>query len=462
MENSAITLPKLELEDVKLRNRITTRLSSVVLNEEHQEHLREVFLNEMAKGLAGKPTDPSSLFMEDTYLPALPNGEEDGQFLALDLGGTNLRVLLVTLKAGQVTDEILEYYAIPEPIRYGHGCDLFDFLAASIHSFLKKRNLLVNSYNLGFAFSFPIRHVNLKSGVLIKWSKSFNCPGVVGEDVVKLLEDALKRKHLPNVKVVAILNDTTGTMVRGAYLDHECAMGLVLGTGSNCCYVEKAENFHKATINYHGETMKVVNIEWGAFGDNGVLNFMKTQWDIAVDSKSLLVGAFTFEKYFGGKCLGDLVREALVTLAEEGLFCTGPSETLRTKGSLPSSNVSILDGELLTGELGRTKDILKSLGLCFTEKDLHVAQYVAALFSYRGVLLISVLTAALLEKMSRPHVVVAVDGSLYELHPRFRPLMVHFLTQMAPHHTFDLRLSRDGSGKGAALVAAIATRCGVV
>lgn len=37
----------------------------------------------------------------------------------------------------------------------------------------------------------------------------------------------------------------------------------------------------------------IVDIEWGAFGDNGVLDFIKTSWDRAVDSKSLLVKSFT-------------------------------------------------------------------------------------------------------------------------------------------------------------------------
>lgn len=61
-------------------------------------------------------------------------------------------------------------------------------------------------------------------------------------------------------------------------------------------------------------------------------------------NQSYALSGDRFEKYFGGKCLGDLVREALVTLADEGLFCSGPSETLRTVGALPTSKISILDG----------------------------------------------------------------------------------------------------------------------
>lgn len=31
----------------------------------------------------------------------------------------------------------------------------------------------------------------------------------------------------------------------------------------------------------------IVNTEWGAFGDNGVLDFVRTDYDEQVDSKSL-------------------------------------------------------------------------------------------------------------------------------------------------------------------------------
>lgn len=33
-------------------------------------------------------------------------------------------------------------------------------------------------------------------GRLLNWSKGFNCPGVVGKDVVKLLQDAICRRRV--------------------------------------------------------------------------------------------------------------------------------------------------------------------------------------------------------------------------------------------------------------------------
>lgn len=59
------------------------------------------------------------------FLPALPRhpdlcSTERGDFLALDLGGTHFRVLLVRLAAGsvQITNEV---YSIPECVAQGSG-----------------------------------------------------------------------------------------------------------------------------------------------------------------------------------------------------------------------------------------------------------------------------------------------------------------------------------------------------
>ena len=47
---------------------------------------------------------------------------------------------------------------------------------------------------LGFTFSFPCTQKGLASATLVTWTKGFDCDGVVGEDVVKLLQDAINRR----------------------------------------------------------------------------------------------------------------------------------------------------------------------------------------------------------------------------------------------------------------------------
>lgn len=50
-----------------------------------------------------------------------------------------------------------------------------------------------------------------------------------------------------NVDVVAILNDSTGTLLKGAYLDPDCAIGMIFGSGFNACYIEQVDRIPKLT-----------------------------------------------------------------------------------------------------------------------------------------------------------------------------------------------------------------------
>lgn len=47
---------------------------------------------------------------------------------------------------------------------------------------------------LGFTFSFPLQQLGLTKGILSRWTKGFNCEGVEGEDVVRLLKEAIARR----------------------------------------------------------------------------------------------------------------------------------------------------------------------------------------------------------------------------------------------------------------------------
>ena len=48
--------------------------------------------------------------------------------------------------------------------------------------------------SLGFTFSFPCKQEGLASARLSVWTKGFSCSGVVNEDVVKLLQEAIDEK----------------------------------------------------------------------------------------------------------------------------------------------------------------------------------------------------------------------------------------------------------------------------
>ena len=52
----------------------------------------------------------------------------------------------------------------------------------------------------------------------------------------------------------------------------------------------------------------VVNTEWGAFGDQGELDYIVTQWDRKVDEGSINPGKQIFEKMISGMYMGEVKK----------------------------------------------------------------------------------------------------------------------------------------------------------
>jgi len=436
------------IKDEALKAQVVHILSPLVIDKEKCGKLLDVFESELDKGLeyglAG-----SSLQMENTFIPELLDGSEQGRYLALDLGGTNFRVILLELENGKIINETIEYYSVAESLRLGPGVNLFNFLAESIKDFIDKRDLAsIKRMPLGFTFSFPMTQTALDVGHLVNWTKSFNCPGVIGEDVVAMLNVALDRVGVKNVAVVAILNDTTGTLVAGAHDSPDCAIGLILGTGTNASYIEKADRvirWGEGTTREDNVEQVVMDPETGAFGDNGCIDFVKTEWDRQLDLGSLLPGSFTFEKYFAGKYLGELARIVFTSVMEQ--IRQRIPESLLVIGSLTTKDVS---------------DILESSGkqeMVSDETSHAILKHICGILSERAAILVAFTIATFLNRMSRAHTVIAVTGSLYKLHPCLASRLEEH-TRRLTKYNFTFQLCDDGSGKGAGLVAAIAQRLG--
>ena len=81
-------------------------------------------------------------------------------------------------------------HQVSQDLMNGPGENLFDFMADKLREFLVDHDLLDRSHHLGFTFSFPTVQHSLASAHLATWTKGFVCEGVVGQDVVALLESA--------------------------------------------------------------------------------------------------------------------------------------------------------------------------------------------------------------------------------------------------------------------------------
>ena len=135
--------------------------------------------------------------MLPTYVRDVPNGSEEGDYFALDLGGTNFRALHVQIRGGKVTSSH-ETYPVAEHLMTGNGYDLFEFIAEKLAEFVKQK-LGADTRKIsavGFTFSFPVDQKSLYSGTLIRWTKGYSAKNVEGEDVVALLNQAIKKRNV--------------------------------------------------------------------------------------------------------------------------------------------------------------------------------------------------------------------------------------------------------------------------
>ncbi|XP_063709782.1 hexokinase type 2 isoform X2 [Culicoides brevitarsis] len=451
---------KIQSTEYKVSDEIKQKCEELILTDEKMKKLMEKFLHEIERGLSKKTHPEADIKCFVTYVQDLPNGTERGKFLALDLGGTNFRVLLIHLKGEHDFEMQSKIYAIPQSIMLGSGQQLFDHIAECLSNFMKEHEVYNERLPLGFTFSFPLRQLGLTKGLLVRWTKGFNCDGVVNEDVVQLLKDAIARRGDVEIAVMAILNDSTGTLMSCAHKKHNCKIGIIIGTGSNACYVERVSNAEMFDGPSNGKEHVLINTEWGAFGDNGALDFIRTQYDREIDEHSINPGKQLQEKMISGMYMGELARLVMVRFTQEGLLFGGQgSDVLFKRGQFFTKYVSEIETDK-PGQYSYCMDVLEEIGLEHaTPQDCANVRYICERVSSRAAHLVSAGIASLINKMDEKSVTVGVDGSVYRFHPKFHDLMVNKIRQFVkPDIQFDLMLSEDGSGRGAALVAAVACR----
>ncbi|XP_052772020.1 hexokinase-2-like isoform X2 [Mya arenaria] len=417
---------------------------------------------EMNNGLSANYNLKADIKMFPTFVRALPDGTEKGKFLALDLGGTNFRVLMVMINERDV-DIQSQTYLIPQRIMLGTGIQLFDHIADCICRFIRDHDLKNETLPLGFTFSFPCKQEGLAKARLSKWTKGFRCEGVVNEDICVLLHEAMKRKNTTSVdvEVMAVVNDAVGTLMSAAHTDRNCEVGLILGTGCNACYMESLENVGLWEGDFEEPSQVLINTEWGAFGDNGCLDFIRTEYDRELDTYSINPGKQIYEKMISGMYMGEIVRLALERLSMEGLLFESADRDceLFHKGRFFTKYVSEIESDH-DDFFRNVKQVLEEIGVTnYTSEDCKIVKYICTLVSARAAFLSSAGLATIINKLEKPEITIAVDGSLYRFHPRFHNLMVLKIQELVkPGLKFKLQLSHDGSGKGAALVAAVAIR----
>lgn len=416
-------------------------------SDDQLQLMKARFLEDMSKGWehgkgAGCPPGISSLKMLTSHVNSLPDGTQEGTFYALDLGGTNLRVLRVELRKGEKAEVAEHRKPIKEELMSAAatGVELFDFIADTAKELTDKFGEK-EKRPAGFTFSFPMSQSSVKQGRLVEWTKGFETKGVVGEDPAALLEASFEALGVP-LTVVALCNDTVGTLMTCAYQFDGCPtsrIGVILGTGTNAAYQDPALGG------------LVVNIEWGAFDKE----LMRSSFDEEVDRKSPNKGKQFFEKMISGMYLGELTRlAALEVLGEEA--CEKVKDTSST--FLTADVGAILDGKLVEGIPSDQAEVLRRVGSVVLDRAaLLTSVALAAVADKIGVFKKTSSTGEERRGSNGQKLTIGFDGSLYtkghEFEKRLQKQMARVMGQAQAQMVHTVH-SEDGSGVGAALVAA--------
>lgn len=471
----------------KLMSEVDKIVKEFTVDEALLKELTDYFIESIESGLAQDSQEKSkALPMIPTYVTRIPTGRENGTFLAADLGGTNFRVCSVNL-SGDSTFALEQSKAkIPEDLLDGTSEELFSYLAKKIKQFVERHHAdqvstdAEKHLKLGFTFSYPVNQTALDAGTLIRWTKGFKIQDVVGKDVVQLLQNELEKQNVP-VKVVALANDTVGTLLSHAYAtgaspngrQGDSVIGAIFGTGTNGCYLEPLDEIKKLDpelvkeLKDKGETHMVVNTEWGSF-DNELKHLPNTVYDQNIDKVSSNPGFHMFEKRVSGMFMGEILRQVLVQLHSTGAaFQQYPTterlpHRLRTPFELDSEVLSHIEIDDSSNLKETELSLLQALRLPTTEDERDAIQRIVRAISRRSAYLAAVPLAAILIRTKalegyHKEVEIGVDGSVVEYYPGFRSMIRHALA-LSPLGTDGERkvhicIAKDGSGVGAALCA---------
>nr|P50506.1 RecName: Full=Hexokinase [Schwanniomyces occidentalis]AAB34892.1 hexokinase [Schwanniomyces occidentalis] len=428
------------------------------------ETLRKItdhFISELEKGLSKQG---GNIPMIPGWVMDFPTGKEMGDYLAIDLGGTNLRVVLVKLGGNRDFDTTQSKFALPENMRTAKSEELWEFIAECLQKFVEEefRNGVLSNLPLGFTFSYPASQGSINEGYLQRWTKGFDIEGVEGHDVVPMLQAAIEKRKVP-IEVVALINDTTGTLVASMYTDPEAKMGLFSGTGCNGAYYDVVDNIPKlegkVPDDIKSSSPMAINCEYGAF-DNEHIILPRTKYDIQIDEESPRPGQQAFEKMISGYYLGEVLRLILLDLTSKQLiFKDQDLSKLQVPFILDTSIPARIEEDPFEN-LSDVQELFQEiLGIQTTSPERKIIRRLAELIGERSARLSICGIAAICKKRGYKTAHCAADGSVYNKYPGFKERAAKGLRDIFQWESEEDPIvivpAEDGLGAGAAIIAAL-------
>lgn len=239
----------------------------------------------------------------------LPTGRETGNYVVIDLGGSTLRIAVISFE-----DEQGEVSNLPECLKTcpdgqfsrhdrvkivvfkqwnidngnkAVNTEFFSYIASKLKETLQEQTLLqlLESIVVGVTWSFPLEEISYNSAKIMLMGKGYELASdLEGADLKNILESAALETQGLRIQIEAIVNDSLTVYAAGKYYDPETQLALVLGTGFNMCYqLEPSKEFHMVK-NLSGDEPILFNTEMSFFGVD-LINLFITKYDLIIDPR---------------------------------------------------------------------------------------------------------------------------------------------------------------------------------
>ncbi|KAF2499999.1 actin-like ATPase domain-containing protein [Lophium mytilinum] len=396
----------------------------------------------------------SNICMLPSYNHTLPTGDEQGTYLALDVGGSTFRVALVELNGQSAGAESMRIthmrsFRIDNAIRSLKGHAFFDWMALKIEESISGPE--GKSWNngstlpMGLAWSFPVEQTSIRSGMLLSMGKGFLATeGTLGQDLGELIMKSCQERNL-NVRMDSIVNDASATLLSRAYKDNSTRLALILGTGFNAAVhlpvsALAHSKFGQRPQSWHDQADHVlVNTELSMFGKDILPT---TRWDDTLNANHTHPDFQPFEHLVSGRYLGEIVRLVLLeAVRTAGLFGGEVPDKLSEAYSLDTGIIAIFesDDSASLSQACTAFQTAHPLSKPPTFSDLSFVRHISQLVSHRAAAYLAAGIHALwslrasaegLSPSCVGRVSIGCNGSVIEKYPYFKDLCQSYLDEL--------------------------------
>ncbi|CAF0988216.1 unnamed protein product [Didymodactylos carnosus] len=374
-----------------------------------------------------------------THVNALPARTERGLFIVLEIGriDEDVRYSIVSLLGKQTPsyDIVLSRGSnLPKHIRESDGEILFDHLASGLNDFLLQiptNEQIPMSLQMGLLFHFPITQLELDHAELRSWSGRFNCPDIIGRDIVQCLRTSIE-KYVQNyqINITACINESVAALISVAVENPNTLISLVFERFFSVSFAEDVEILKIKKILTQTQSRAlyrtVISIDFDELRP-GTLQTSDALYQSILTSYDIYImrqfNVNYIEVLTVDSCLLEMIRLIILESCIRGYLLKFHIWSVSKLNSIGCISVEFIR-YLLMDSSKHLKPLLKQIGISHVSKlNLILMEYICHVIIRRASQVLSCMTVSLSDRAKEEDITIAIDSTVYRSCPVFRVYM---------------------------------------